>query len=384
MRADGEESMAAVLELTCELVRRPSITPDDAGCQQVLARRLQAAGFSAEHMRFGAVDNLWAWHGSGAPVLVFLGHTDVVPTGPVEEWSSPPFEPTIRDGALYGRGTADMKASVAAMTLALEEFVREMPGHAGTVGLLVTSDEEAEAKDGVRKVIGEFGRRGQPIDWCVVGEPSSRDRLGDVIRVGRRGSLNAALTVHGTQGHVAYPELALNPIHAAMPALAELVAERWDAGNETFAPTSLQISNINAGTGANNVIPGRMEVEMNFRFGTASTEQELRERTEEILRRHGLDFEVHWDLSGAPFLTKPGRLRDVVGAAVESICGVVPVQDAGGGTSDGRFVAPYGAQVVEIGPLNASIHRIDEHIAVADLVRLPPLYLDIMRRLLAV
>lgn len=374
--------MSEVLELTCALVRRSSVTPDDAGCQQVLAQRLQHAGFSAEHMRFGEVDNLWAWHGSGGPVLVYLGHTDVVPSGPVDAWTSPPFEPAVRDGALYGRGTADMKASVAAMTLALEQYVRETPDHPGTVALLITSDEEGPAKDGVRKVIEEFGHRGQVIDWCVVGEPSSNKQLGDVIRVGRRGSLNVVLTVHGKQGHVAYPQLALNPIHAAVPALAELVAERWDEGNESFGPTSLQISNIQAGTGANNIIPGQLQVVMNFRFSTASTEQQLRERSKAILRRHGLDFRMDWDLSGAPFLTKPGRLRAAVTEAVQSICGIEPRPDTGGGTSDGRFVGPYGAEVVEIGPVNASIHSIDEHVVLTDLQRLQPLYLDITRRLL--
>lgn len=381
MREESPE-LSAVLELTCELVRRPSVTPDDAGCQQLLARRLQASGFSIEHLRFGEVDNLWAWHGSGGPVLVYLGHTDVVPTGPVEAWTSPPFEPTRRGGALYGRGTADMKAGVAAMTLALEQYVRETPDHPGTVGLLVTSDEEGPAKDGVRRVVEEFGRRGQAIDWCVVGEPSSSRQLGDVIRIGRRGSLNAVLTVLGKQGHVAYPELALNPIHVAAPALAELVAERWDEGNESFGPTSLQISNIQAGTGANNVIPGQLQVVMNFRFGTASSEQDLRGRSEDILRRHGLDFRIDWDLSGAPFLTPPGRLRAAVTEAVRAQCGIEPRPDTGGGTSDGRFVGPWGAEVVEIGPLNASIHSIDEHVELADLERLQPLYLDIVRRLL--
>lgn len=372
----------AVLELTGELVRRPSVTPDDAGCQQLLAERLQDAGFSIEHMRFGEVDNLWAWHGSDAPVLVYLGHTDVVPAGPAGEWTSPPFEPTQRNGALYGRGTADMKAGVAAMTLALEQYVRETPDHPGTVGLLITSDEEGPAKDGVRRVIEEFGRRGQTIDWCVVGEPSSNRQLGDVIRVGRRGSLNAVLSVRGKQGHVAYPQLALNPIHAVAPALADLVAERWDEGNESFEPTSLQISNIQAGTGANNVIPGQLQADMNFRFSTASTEQQLRQRTEEILRRHDIDFRIDWDLSGAPFLTQPGRLRAAVTEAVQALCGITPRPDTGGGTSDGRFVGPYGAEVVEIGAVNASIHSIDEHIALADLQKLQPLYLDIVRRLL--
>ncbi len=375
--------MSAMFDLTCALIRRASVTPDDAGCQPLLAERLRAVGFTIESLRYGEVDNLWATHGSGDPVLVFLGHTDVVPTGPLEDWTSAPFEPTLRDGALYGRGAADMKASVAAMTLALQAFVREQPDHRGTVALLVTSDEEGEAKHGVRRVMQEFGERGQAIDWCLVGEPSSRERLGDLIRIGRRGSLNGVLRVRGVQGHVAYPDKALNPIHAAAPALAELAAMRWDEGNEAFPPTSFQISNIAAGTGANNVIPGELSVVFNFRFSTASTADTLQQRLEDCLRRHALDFSIDWQLSGAPFLTSDGPLRATVVDCIRAHCGVEPELSTGGGTSDGRFVAPMGAEVVELGPINASIHKIDEHIALADLERMPALYLAVLQRLFA-
>ncbi|MBN8482201.1 MAG: succinyl-diaminopimelate desuccinylase [Xanthomonadales bacterium] len=371
-----------VVDLASALIRRASVTPDDAGCQALLAARLEAAGFAIESLRFNEVDNLWATHGSGSPVLVFLGHTDVVPSGPVEDWASPPFAPAIRDGVLYGRGAADMKSGVAAMTLALEAFVRNAPGHAGTVALLVTSDEEGRSVDGVRRVAEAFVARGQPITWCLVGEPSSQARLGDLIRVGRRGSLSATLTVHGVQGHVAYPEKARNPIHAAAPALAELAATRWDEGNDAFPPTSFQISNLNAGTGAGNVIPGALVARFNFRFGTASTAAGLRERTEACLRRHGLEFSLEWDLSGEPFLTAPGRLRDAVEGAVRARCGIRPQASTGGGTSDGRFIAPLGAEVVELGPVNASIHKVDERVDLAELRALPALYLDIAERLM--
>jgi succinyl-diaminopimelate desuccinylase len=374
--------LSPIIELTSELMRRRSLTPDDAGCQPLLADRLAAAGFTIEDLRYGEVDNLWATHGTKGPVLIFLGHTDVVPSGPEQDWSSPPFEPTIRDGMLYGRGAADMKSGVAAMTLALEEFVRRHPDHDGIIGLLVTSDEEGKSIDGVRKVVEEFRQRGQRIDWCLVGEPSSQSKLGDLIRVGRRGSLSGHLCVRGVQGHVAYPDKALNPIHTAAPALAELVATCWDEGNSGFPPTSFQIANIRAGTGANNVIPGLLEVSFNFRFGTASTADGLRERVEACLHRHGLDFSISWDLSGEPFLTPEGRLRDAVTAAVLAQCGIEPASSTAGGTSDGRFIAPLGAEVVELGPVNATIHKIDECVAVADLERLPGLYLDIAERLL--
>lgn len=374
--------MTPILELTIELISRASLTPDDAGCQELLGDRLARAGFTIENLRFDEVDNLWATHGAGAPVLVFLGHTDVVPSGPVEQWSSPPFVPTIRDGKLYGRGAADMKSGVAAMTLALEAFVAAHPTHTGTVALLLTSDEEGPTnRDGVRRVVEEFRRRGQRIDWCVTGEPSSRDVLGDIVRVGRRGSLSGHLRVRGVQGHVAYPDKVRNPIHLAAPALAELAATRWDEGNTSFPPTSFQISNVHAGTGAYNVVPGMLAADFNFRFCTASTAQSLRERTEAILRRHGLDFEVDWDLSGEAFLTQDGALRRAVTAAMQEVCGVTPQADTGGGTSDARFIAPLGAEVVEVGPTNASIHKIDEHVALAELELLPPLHLRIAEKL---
>ncbi|MBS0569910.1 MAG: succinyl-diaminopimelate desuccinylase [Proteobacteria bacterium] len=371
--------MSDVLELTSELIRRRSLTPDDAGCQALIGERLQRAGFTVEHLRYGDVSNLWSTHGSGDPVFVFLGHTDVVPTGPEADWSSPPFEPTLRDGKLYGRGAADMKSGVAAMTIALERFVSAHPDHRGTVALLLTSDEEGPLnRDGVRRVAEEFRRRGQRVDFCVVGEPSSARRLGDVVRVGRRGSLSGSLRVRGVQGHVAYPDKVRNPIHLAAPALAELAAIQWDEGNAEFPPTSFQVSNVHAGAGALNVVPGALEAKFNFRFCTASTAQSLRERTEGILRKHGLDFSIEWDLSGEPFATPAGRLREVVEKATKFLCGITPCADTGGGTSDARFIAPLGAEVVEVGPVNASIHKIDEHVALDDLEMLPALYRNML------
>jgi succinyl-diaminopimelate desuccinylase len=330
------------------------------------------------------VDNLWATHGSGAPTLAFLGHTDVVPTGPESAWRHPPFAAAVDSGRLYGRGAADMKGSVAAMTVALERFVAAHPDHPGRVALLLTSDEEGPANlDGVRRVAEHFRASGERIDWCVVGEPSAKRTLGDLIRVGRRGSLSGTLTVRGVQGHVAYPEKALNPIHTFAPALAELAAERWDEGNADFPPTSFQVSNLNAGTGANNVIPGELVALVNFRFCTASRAEDLRARTEGILRRHGLDFSLDWNLSGEPFLTPPGgRLRQAVVAVCRELCGTEPEQSTGGGTSDGRFIAPLGAEVVELGPVNATIHKVDECVEVAELERLPGLYLGVCERLL--
>jgi len=371
-----------VLDLTRALIARKSITPDDAGCQTLIAEGLRAVGCTIEHLRFGPVHNLWATHGSGAPVFVFLGHTDVVPSGDTKTWASDPFVPTIRDGRLYGRGAADMKSGVAAMTLALENWLTRNPNHAGTVALLLTSDEEGPTNlDGVRRVAEEFRTRKQRIDYCVVGEPSSAERLGDIVRIGRRGSLSGRLTVRGMQGHVAYPEKVRNPIHLAAPALAELAATRWDEGNAEFPPTSFQISNINAGTGALNVVPGSLDVAFNFRFCTASTAQSLRERTEAILRKHGLDFSVAWDVSGEPFLTRAGKLREAVSRVIEEVCGITPTADTGGGTSDARFIAPLGAEVVEVGPVNASIHKIDEHILLDELEVLPRIYESILERL---
>jgi len=376
-------SISPALALTRDLISRRSVTPDDAGCLPLIASRLEAVGFRIEHLRYGDVDNLWATHGGEGPVLAFLGHTDVVPTGPEDRWASPPFEPTERDGLLYGRGAADMKGSVAAMVVALERFVVAHPGHAGTVGLLLTSDEEGVALHGVREVVEHFTRTGQRIDACVVGEPSAKARLGDLIRVGRRGSLSGTLTVRGVQGHVAYPEKAKNPIHAFAPALAALAAERWDEGNADFPPTSFQVSNIHAGTGANNVIPGELVALINFRYATASTADQLRERTEAILRGHGVDFAIEWHLSGHPFLATPGgRLREVVVNVCRDLCGIDPEQSTGGGTSDGRFIAPMGAEVIELGPVNATIHKVDECVSIADLERLPDLYEAICKRML--
>jgi len=374
--------VSPVVELTSELIRRASLTPADAGCQALIAERLARAGFAIERLRYGDVDNLFATHGAGDPVLVFLGHTDVVPPGPLDAWTSAPFEPAIRGGRLYGRGAADMKSGVAAMTLALEDFVRADPAHRGTVALLLTSDEEGIGKDGVRRVADEFRRRGQRIDWCVVGEPSSRETLGDLIRVGRRGSLTGRLRVRGVQGHVAYPDRARNPIHAFAPALAELAATRWDDGNDAFPPTSFQISNLNAGTGADNVIPGSLDAVFNFRFGTASSAASLRDRVERILKDCAVDATIDWWLSGEPFLTREGLLREAVVAAIAEHCGVTPEASTGGGTSDGRFIAPLGAEVVELGPVNASIHKVDESVALDELERLPRLYRSIAQRLL--
>ncbi|MBH2010269.1 MAG: succinyl-diaminopimelate desuccinylase [Xanthomonadaceae bacterium] len=374
--------MAGVLTLACELIARPSVTPDDAGCQRLIADRLQAAGCNCEHLRFGEVDNLWATHGSGGPVLVLLGHTDVVPAGPVAAWASDPFMPELRDGALYGRGAADMKGSVAAFVIALERFVTARPGHPGTVALLLTSDEEGDAIDGVRKVAELFRARGQRIDWCITGEPSSKAVLGDLLRVGRRGTLSATLTVRGVQGHVAYPEKARNPIHQAMPALAALAARRWDEGYESFPPTSLQVSNIHAGTGANNVIPGELQVLFNLRYNPHWRAPQLEAECEAVLAAHGLDYSVHWHRGGEPFHTPEGPLRAAAREVLAQFAGHMPEESTGGGTSDARFIAPLGAQCIEIGPVNASIHKVDEHVRVADLERLPDLYLALMERLL--
>jgi len=372
-----------VLALARELIARPSITPVDAGCQQLIGDRLSAAGFTCEHLRFGEVDNLWATHGVGdGPVLVLLGHTDVVPPGPRESWASDPFLPEIRDGVLYGRGAADMKGSVAAFVVALERFVAAHPGHTGTVALLLTSDEEGEAIDGVRKVADTFRERGQRIDWCITGEPSSKEALGDLLRVGRRGTLSATLTVHGIQGHVAYPEKARNPIHQAMPALAALTAKHWDDGYASFPPTSLQVSNVHAGTGANNVIPGELQVLFNLRYNPHWDAATLESECEALLRSHALEYTLHWHRGGEPFHTPEGPLRSVARAVLAEFAGAPPEESTGGGTSDARFIAPLGAQCIEVGPVNASIHKVDEHVAVADLERLPELYARLLQRLM--
>lgn len=377
------EPLSDVLELSCALIRRASVTPEDAGCQDLIAERLQKVGFSVQHLPFGKVKNLWATHGNAAPVLCFLGHTDVVPTGPREQWTTDPFEPQQRDGRLYGRGAADMKGSVAAMVLALEAFVAKHPNHPGTVALLLTSDEEGDAIDGVRAVANHFRQSGQHIDACIVGEPSAKDRLGDTIRIGRRGSLTGTLTVKGVQGHVAYPQLADNPIHRGLPVLAALTARRWDQGDADFPPTSFQIANIAAGTGASNVIPGELRLQFNFRYSPIWTADTLIDEVEKTLREAGLDFSVDWHRSGEPFFTPDGVLREHVRAAILETTGLVPEENTAGGTSDGRFIAPLGTQVVEVGPVNASIHKIDEYVPLDDLQRLPALYLGIAQRILA-
>ena len=374
--------MSEVVNLTKELMLRHSVTPDDAGCQALLAGRLKRAGFHCESLRYGDVDNLWATHGSSVPVLVLLGHTDVVPSGPREAWASDPFVPEVRDGVLYGRGAADMKGSVAAFVVALERFVAAHPTHAGTVALLLTSDEEGNAVDGVRRVAEAFRARGERVDWCITGEPSSKARLGDLLRVGRRGTLSATLTVRGVQGHVAYPEKARNPIHQAMPALAELAARRWDDGYETFPPTSLQVSNVHAGTGANNVIPGELQVLFNLRYNPHWDAARLEAECEAVLRAHGLDYAIHWHRGGEPFFTPEGPLRSAAREVLARFAGEQPEESTGGGTSDARFIAPLGAQCIEVGPVNASIHKVDEHVAVADLEALPDLYMALIERLL--
>lgn len=374
--------MKEVVELAKELLLRPSVTPDDAGCQALLVERLQRAGFACESLRFGEVDNLWATHGSGGPVLALLGHTDVVPPGPREAWSSDPFVPEIRDGVLYGRGAADMKGSVAAFVVALERFVAAHPDHSGTIALLLTSDEEGDAIDGVRRVADTFRERGQTIDWCITGEPSSQEKLGDLLRIGRRGTLSATLTVKGVQGHVAYPEKARNPIHQAMPALTELAAHRWDEGYESFPPTSLQISNVHAGTGANNVIPGELQVLFNLRYNPHWRAEQLEQHCESVLRAHGLEYAIRWQRGGEPFYTPEGPLRSAAREVLARFSGAAPLESTGGGTSDARFIAPLGAQCIEIGPVNASIHKVDEHVAVADLEALPDLYLALIECLL--
>jgi succinyl-diaminopimelate desuccinylase len=374
--------MSEVLNLAKELILLRSVTPDDAGCQALIAGRLQRAGFHRESLRFGAVDNLWATHGNGGPVLALLGHTDVVPPGPREAWSSDPFVPEVRAGKLYGRGSADMKGSVAAFVVALERFVAMHPTHPGTVALLLTSDEEGDAIDGVRRVAQLLGERGQRIDWCITGEPSSKETLGDLLRVGRRGTLSATLTIRGVQGHVAYPDKARNPMHQAMPALAELAARRWVDGYESFPPTSLQVSNIHAGTGANNVIPGELQVLFNLRFNPGWRAEQLEQACEEVLRAHGLEYSIHWHRGGEPFHTPEGSLRSAARDTLTRFSGRAPEESTGGGTSDARFIAPLGAQCIEIGPVNASIHKVDEHVSVADLERLPELYLALIERLM--
>ncbi|MCP8898903.1 succinyl-diaminopimelate desuccinylase [Gilvimarinus xylanilyticus] len=370
------------LTLACDLIARHSVTPEDAGCQALMMERLQAIGFTLHKLPFGEVDNFWAVRGDSGPLLAFAGHTDVVPTGPEAQWQYPPFEPCIVDGMLCGRGAADMKGSLASMVVACEEFVAQHPNHTGRIGFLITSDEEGPADNGTVKVVEWLQQQGEQIDWCIVGEPSSTHKLGDVIKNGRRGSLGAELTVKGVQGHVAYPHLAENPIHTLAPALTELAATEWDQGNDFFPATSFQVSNLNAGTGATNVIPGEAHVVFNFRFSTEVTEAELRERTEAILNRHGLNYELTWKLSGQPFLTAEGSLVDAVVKAVEDTTGYRPELSTSGGTSDGRFIAPTGAQVVELGPINATIHKLNERIGAQELEQLTQAYRRTLENLL--
>ena len=373
----------ATLALTRELIARQSVTPDDAGCQDAMVSRLKQAGFSVDAMRFGEVDNFWATHGTSGPLLAFAGHTDVVPPGDEASWDSDPFQATVIGDELFGRGAADMKASLAAMVVACEQFIEQHPDHAGRIGFLITSDEEGPAKNGTVKVMESLSSRGEQIDWCVVGEPSSTTNLGDLVKNGRRGSLNARLIVNGTQGHIAYPHLADNPIHHAMPALDALAKEAWDNGNDFFDPTSLQISTIRAGQGVTNVIPGSLEVLFNLRFSTELTAEAIKSRCEDILKAHGLSYDIEWSLSGEPFLTEPGALLDAVMQSIEAVAGCRPEVSTGGGTSDGRFIAPSGAQVVEVGHVNATIHQCNERVKLADIPKLTEIYKGILERLLA-
>jgi succinyl-diaminopimelate desuccinylase len=374
--------MSQTLELTRNLMARRSVTPADEGCQAVLAARLAAAGFLIETLRYGNVENFWAKRGSEGPVICFAGHTDVVPAGPVEEWLSDPFVPAVRDGILYGRGAADMKSGLAAMVTATEEFVAAHPGHKGSIAYLITSDEEGPSVDGTKRVAEMLAARKERIDWCLVGEPSSENTIGDTIKVGRRGSFSGRLTVHGVQGHVAYPQLAENPVHTLAPALAELTSRVWDQGTEHFQPTSFQVSNLNAGTGAPNVIPGELKARFNLRYSPIQTQESLKETVEGILRKHGVRFSIEWYVSGEPFYTAPGALSDAVGAAVQQVTGSRPKLSTGGGTSDGRFIAPLGAQVVELGVLNASIHKVNESVRIEDIELLHRMYFNVLRNLL--
>lgn len=370
------------IALLCELVQRRSVTPDDAGCQAILAERLQRLGFVCETLVFNDVTNLWARRGAAAPVLCFAGHTDVVPPGDESAWSTEPFNPTLRDGLLYGRGSADMKSGLAAMIVAVERFLGENPDHSGSIAFLITSDEEGRARDGTLKVIEALTARGESIDWCVLGEPSSQDRLGDIVRIGRRGSLSGILTVRGIQGHVAYPQLADNPIRRFAPVLAELHQIEWDNGNEFFPPTSFQVVDVRAGIGAPNVTPGELSARFNFRYSTEWTHESLQDKVRDVFDAHEIDYDLRWHLSGEPFLTAPGKLIDAVATAVTEQTGSAPELSTGGGTSDGRFISPAGADVVELGPVNASIHKVDEHVRIEDVVALTSMYGRIMELML--
>ena len=369
------------LELTKQLISRQSVTPEDDGCQQLMTDRLTKAGFNIQPLPFEDVDNFWAIRGESGPILCFAGHTDVVPSGPESSWQSPPFEPTVKDGVLTGRGAADMKGSLAAMVVAVENYVASNPNHPGRIAFLITSDEEGIAANGTVKVVEWLKQQNTIPEYCLVGEPSSSEKCGDTIKNGRRGSLGCKLRVIGKQGHVAYPHLADNPIHNVAPALAELASTEWDRGNDFFPATSFQISNINGGTGATNVIPGELDIVFNFRFSTEVTEQQLRETTEAILNKHQLNYAIDWHLSGQPFLTAEGELVDAAVTAVKQVTGLDTLLSTAGGTSDGRFIAPMGTQVVELGPVNATIHQINECVAVADLDRLTAIYESLLENL---
>ena len=374
--------MTRTIDLTKQLINRQSVTPNDAGCQEIIAKRLLKLGFKSDALKFGDVDNLWARKGLSSPLFVFAGHTDVVPTGPESLWSYPPFEPTVKDGVLYGRGAADMKGSIAAMIIAVENFIAKHNDHKGSIAFLITSDEEGPAIDGTAKVISWLQSRGEQIDFCIVGEPTSSDSIADTIKNGRRGSLNGVLKIHGIQGHIAYPHLAENPIHAFSPLLQELCTTQWDTGNEYFPATSFQISNINAGTGATNVIPGSLEIIFNFRYSSSITHEQLQDQITNLLNKHQLKFDLEWSLSGKPFLTTPGPFIDTVNAAIEEITGNRALLSTSGGTSDGRFIAPTGAKVIELGPSNYTIHKIDECVKVDDLNILTKIYEKILVKLL--
>ncbi len=382
MTTRDDESPGATLALCEDLIARPSVCPDDAGCQALIAARLAALGFSIERLAFGAVENLWARHGTESPLFCFAGHTDVVPAGPLSAWHSDPFVPEIRAGRLYGRGAADMKGGLAAMVTAAERFLAIRPEPRGSLAFLLTSDEEGPAVDGTRRVMEALVARGERIDWCLIGEPTSEEILGDAVKVGRRGSLSATLRILGIQGHVAYPERVENPIHLGVPALQALCATRWDEGNDSFPPTSFQITDVRAGVGADNVVPGELTVRFNLRYSTASNHRDLKDRIAEILARHGVRFECDWRLAAEPFLSSPGRLRTAVQAAISAVQGAPPRASTSGGTSDGRFIAPLGIEVVELGPINRTIHQVNEQVGVDDLEALSTIYERVLGSLL--
>ncbi|ORU89782.1 MAG: succinyl-diaminopimelate desuccinylase [Cycloclasticus sp. symbiont of Poecilosclerida sp. M] len=374
--------MNETIKLTQQLIAKASLTPEDAGCMDLMAEYLQQRGFTIEWMNFGETKNLWARRGTTTPVFAFAGHTDVVPTGPLDEWDSPPFEPTIKDGLLYGRGAADMKGSLAAMLTACDSFIEEHEKHDGSIAFLITSDEEGPSTDGTVKVMEALDQRGEQIDYCIVGEPSSHKSFGDMVRVGRRGSINGYLTLNGKQGHVAYPELVENPIHALAPILSKMTAERWDEGNEYFPPTSFQISNLNAGTGVENVVPGELKLVFNLRFSSELTPEVIKSRITHIIDQHSDDYELVWRLSGLPFITERGELTNAVEKAVQDVTSSKPELSTGGGTSDGRFIAPYGVQVIELGPINESIHKINECVSINDLHHLSVIYKKVLENIL--